>query len=246
MSQTITVTGMILSALPIGEYDKRVVILSRERGKISAFAKGARRPNSMLVGTTSPFLFGTFTLYEGRSSYTMQQAEIQNYFGELRTDIEAVSYGFYFLEFAEYVTRENNDETEILKLLYQTMRIVVKRSISLSLIRCIFELKMICLEGEAPQVFSCVGCGKQGEPYWFSAAKGGLLCRDCVPKASDARRVGQSTVYALAFIVATPVEKLYTFTVTEKVLEELKQSAKRCVDVYIGHTFRSLEMLEFL
>ena len=56
------------------------------------------------------------------------------------------------------------------------MRIVVKRSISLSLIRCIFELKMICLEGEAPQVFSCVGCGKQGEPYWFSAAKGGLLC----------------------------------------------------------------------
>ena len=53
-------------------------------------------------------------------------------------------------------------------------------------------------------------------------------------------------VYALAFIVATPVEKLYTFTVTEKVLEELKQSAKRCVDVYIGHTFRSLEMLEFL
>lgn len=200
----------------------------------------------MLVGTTSPFLFGTFTLYEGRSSYTMQQAEIQNYFGELRTDIEAVSYGFYFLEFAEYVTRENNDETEILKLLYQTMRIVVKRSISLSLIRCIFELKMICLEGEAPQVFSCVGCGKQGEPYWFSAAKGGLLCRDCVSKVSDARRVGQSTVYALAFIVATPVEKLYTFTVTEKVLEELKQSAKRCVDVYIGHTFRSLEMLEFL
>ena len=69
----------------------------------------------MLVGTTSPFLFGTFTLYEGRSSYTMQQAEIQNYFGELRTDIEAVSYGFYFLEFAEYVTRENNDETEIFK-----------------------------------------------------------------------------------------------------------------------------------
>ena len=113
----------------------------------------------MLVGTTGPFLFGTFTLYEGRSSYTLQQAEIQNYFGELRTDIEAVTYGFYFLEFAEYCTRENNDETEILKLLYQTMRIVVKRSISLPLIRCIFELKMICLEGEAPQAFACAALG---------------------------------------------------------------------------------------
>lgn len=176
----------------------------------------------MLVGTTGPFLFGTFTLYEGRSSYTLQQAEIQNYFGELRTDIEAVTYGFYFLEFAEYCTRENNDETEILKLLYQTMRIVVKRSISLPLIRCIFELKMICLEGEAPQAFACAG------------------------QAADVLPFGQSALYALQFIEGTPVEKLYTFTVSDDVLAQLKKAAKRCVDVYIGHTFRSLEMLEMI
>ncbi len=246
MSQTITVTGMILSALPIGEYDKRVVILSRERGKISAFARGARRPNSMLVGTTSPFLFGAFTLYEGRNSYTLQQADIQNYFGELRTDIEAVSYGCYFLEFAEYCTRENNDETEILKLLYQTMRIVVKRSISLPLIRCIFELKMICLEGEAPQVFAYAGCGKQEDLHGFSAGRGGMLCPDCARKAADTIPLGQSALYALQFIEGTPVEKLYTFTVSDEVLNQLKRAAKRCVDVYIGHEFRSLAMLEIL
>ena len=237
---------MILSALPIGEYDKRVVILSRERGKISAFARGARRPNSMLVGTTGPFLFGTFTLYEGRSSYTLQQAEIQNYFGELRTDIEAVTYGFYFLEFAEYCTRENNDETEILKLLYQTMRIVVKRSISLPLIRCIFELKMICLEGEAPQAFACAGCGKTEGLSRFSASRGGMLCPDCAGQATDVLPFGQSALYALQFIEGTPVEKLYTFTVSDDVLAQLKKAAKRCVDVYIGHTFRSLEMLEMI
>lgn len=200
----------------------------------------------MLVGTTSPFLFGTFTLYEGRTSYTMQQADIQNYFGELRKDIEAVSYGFYFLEFAEYCTRENNDETDILKLLYQTMRIVVKRSISLQLVRSIFELKMICLEGEAPQVFECTACAKKEDLLFFSASRGGILCGKCSGNVFDAIKVDQSTVYALQFIVGTPVEKLYTFTVSPKVLEQLKKTAKRCVDVYIGHTFRSLEMLEIL
>nr|WP_288722498.1 DNA repair protein RecO [uncultured Sellimonas sp.] len=246
MNQTITVTGMILSAIPIGEYDKRIVILSRERGKISAFARGARKPGSMLMGTTNPFVFGTFSLYEGRSSYTLKQTDIQNYFGELLTDIEAAYYGFYFLEFADYCTRENNDETEILKLLYQTMRIVVKRSIPLQLIRYIFELKIISLGGEAPRVFECSGCGKTEDIFWFSARKGGLLCGGCQGKAEDAIPVQKSTVYALQFIVATPVEKLYTFTVSGEVLSQLSQVSRRYMDVYVGHHFKSMDMLKLV
>ena len=56
MGQTITLTGMILSAAPVGEYDRRVMLLTKERGKISAFARGARRPGNQKMPVTD-FIF---------------------------------------------------------------------------------------------------------------------------------------------------------------------------------------------
>lgn len=152
MQDFVMVTGMVLSSVPMGEFDKRVVILTKERGKISAFAKGARRQNSKLMARTNPFCFGTFKLYEGRTSYNLVDAEIDNYFDSFLTDLEGSMYGMYFCDVADYYSRENNDEVQMLLLLYQTMRALQNDKLPNELIQYIFEMKAIVVNGEFPGV----------------------------------------------------------------------------------------------
>lgn len=254
MPASASVTGMVLSAMPVGDYDKRLVILTKELGKISAFAKGARRPNSALLACSQPFAFGEFSLYAGSSSYTILSAEISNYFGELRNDLDGLCCGFYFCEFADYLTKENNDERNILKLLYQTLRVLGKKYLEEQLVRAIFELKIMALNGESPQVFRCVKCDRslqeqkdkaeaQEMHYYFSAVCGGILCEGCRGYDKNAISINTSTLYAMQYIISKEIEKLYSFTVSEEVLNELKRCIKAYLECYIDHEFKSLDML---
>ena len=153
MSDGITLTGMVLSSMPIGDYDKRVVLLTRERGKIAAFARGARRQKSILLGPTRPMAFGSFDLYEGRDSYTMKSARIQDYFDELSRDLEQIGYGSYFLEVAAAYTVEGVEASEILMLLYLSLKALQKPSIPKPLVRCVFELRLMVINGVYDLIF---------------------------------------------------------------------------------------------
>ena len=215
MQEYIWVTGIILKQTPVGEYDRHISILTKERGKLSAFARGARKATSRLAAATAPFAFGTFKLYEGKSSYTLAEADIQNYFEELRSDYIGACYGLYFAEVTDHYTRENNDEREMLKLLYQSLRALCAASLPDPLVRGVFECKAIAVNGEFP-----------GPP-------------------AD-RELEESTVYCLQYIASSPIEKLYTFAVTDTVLEQLKQVAEEYMKRFVGRDFKSLEVLQNL
>ncbi len=215
MQEFIWVTGIILKQAPVGEFDRRICLLTREKGKISAFAKGARKPGSRLAAAMNPFSFGNFRLYEGRSSYNVVEADIQNYFEELREDYIGACYGMYFAEVADYYTRENNDEREMMKLLYQSLRALCAPSLPDALVKCVFELKAIAVNGEFP-----------GMP--------------------QDRQLEESTVYTLHYIVTSPIEKLYTFTVSETVLKELEEVSESYRERCMDRTFKSIEILKAL
>ena len=152
MNNLVQVTGMVLEVYPVNDYDRRVVILTKERGKITAFSRGARRLNNKMMAATNRFCFGQFKLYEGKNAYNLADAEISYYFEELREDFEVAFLGMYFLEVASYYTRENNDDTLMLKLLFQSIKAIIKESLDNRLVRSIYEIKALVINGEFPGI----------------------------------------------------------------------------------------------
>lgn len=238
------VTGMVLFAAPNGEFDKRVMILTKERGKITAFARGARRPNSSLLAATNPFAFGTFSVYEGKNAYTLVQAQITNYFRELASSLEEAYYGFYFLELAGYYAQENEDGTQLLKLLYQSLRALMNPHLDNRLVRAVFELKAMVFQGEYPQVFECVSCGKTEKLIRLVFEKNGVCCEDCCKGMMDGVFLKDSVLYTFQYVITAPPEKLYTFTLTEETLRDFQKIMKRLCRQYQDRNFKSLEVLE--
>lgn len=212
MDEFVTVTGMVLSSSPMGEYDRRLCLLTLERGKISAFARGARRPKSALMAGCRQFTFGKFALYEGRNSYTVRNIEVKSYFDELAADPERACYGFYFLELTEFYTRENADEAVVMKLLYQALRALSNEHLPNPLVRAVFELKIMMLNGD----------------YLHE----------------EQERQSEGVRYALEYILVSPPERLFTFTLTDEKLRELIRFAAKNRQRFLEKEFKTLPVLE--
>ena len=173
------------------------------------------------MAPANPFVFGSFTLYEGRTSYNLNQVSVQHHFVELATQRPGVYYGYYFLELADYFGKEGTDEKEMMNLLYVTIKAILNPHIEDRLVRCIYELRTMVIQGVMPRCFSVQVAGeslrKKKMESFFSQDEHGILCADCGRMAMDRKRISEATLYAMRYIAVSPLAKLYTFTVRDDV-----------------------------
>ena len=148
MSERIQASGTVLAVFPQGERDRRIVIETCELGRITAFARGIQRPGNPLMAAASPFATGRFTLYAGASAYRLADAEIREYFRELSQEIPGVYYGFYFLDLVDYYGREGIDGTDMLNLLFLSLKALMNPNLDNELVRRIFELRLFVINGD--------------------------------------------------------------------------------------------------
>lgn len=215
MANEVPLNGIILSGQPIGEYDRRLVILTKERGKISCFARGARKQSSPLLGNTRSFAFGCFYLYEGRSTYSLHSAQIQNYFEELIKDYDATLYACYFAEIADYYGHEGIEAKDPINLLYMAFCALTDERLNREIIKSVYEIRSVVLSGECPPP------------------------ENVLPD----RQMTEDLKKLFMYIAASPIDKLFKFTLGEKSVKLLKHFSERLISISIDKKLKSKDML---
>lgn len=238
--------GLVIKEVNIGEADKIITILSKEYGKMSAVAKGARRARSRLTVCTQFLCYSEFLLFKGREIHTINSCEVIESFSEVGLDLTRLTYAAHIADLIYDTIQENQPATRTLKLLLNTLYYLVKTKRDPELITKIFELRYLCILGYAPYVKGCMNCSNQKlEGLSFSFKKCGFICDNgsCYSEDPYAIKVSSGTVRAMCHIVYSSADKLFAFELSPAVLKELGYIIDRYLKERLEKNYNKLKFL---
>ena len=170
--------AIVLRTHKLGEADRIITLLTRDRGKIRAVAKGVRRTKSKFGARLEPFSRVDLLVFEGKSLDIITQAESLNAYGQdLALDYSLWTAGQTMLESADRLTQEESISAESqYLLLVGALRTLVSGEHAAALVLDAFLLRSLSLAGYSPNLDACVICGIAGVQPFFHVATGGALC----------------------------------------------------------------------
>ena len=180
-ARSFRVEAVVLRHSDWGEADRILTLYTRERGKVRAIAKGARKIRSRKAGHLEPFTRVTLQLAKGRDLLIVTQVDTLNAYLALGANLVKTGYASYAVELLDRFTYEDESENyAIFRLLTEILDRIATEPEPWLAIRY-YEVRLLDLLGFRPHLFECANCGEPIRPVnqYFSPAAGGVLCPKC-------------------------------------------------------------------
>ena len=173
--------AVVLRHADWGEADRILTLYSRERGKVRAIAKGARKIRSRKAGHLEPFTRVALQLAKGRDLLIVTQADTLDPYLALGADLVKTGYASYAVELLDRFTYEDESENYAIFLLLTEVLTRIATDPDPWLALRYYEVRLLDLLGFRPHLFECANCGEPIQPVdqFFSPAAGGVLCPKC-------------------------------------------------------------------
>lgn len=221
--RTYKTDALVLATRPLGEADRLIDLLTWEKGKITAVARGARKVKSKLAAGVDLFTHGYYQLHRGRSLDLITGQEVRQHFTAFREDAALYPYGLYLAELTGRLVRSEEPANAPCALLLEGWRLLCDGGLPDRMLFCLaFELKLLDLMGFRPHLKGCLLCGAPEAPY-FSPSQGGLLCRRCT--GGDAINLSAGTAALARRLLEAPLEQVKMLRPLAPQLQELAAAA---------------------
>jgi DNA repair protein RecO (recombination protein O) len=204
--------AIVLRSIRYGEADRILHLYTADNGRISAIAKGSRRPNSRFGGRLEPFFRLRMDLHEGRSElHTVTGAHTLAGHARLRTDVRALDSATRACDAVARLFETSEPHPAVFNLLCRKLSLLddeparATRALTLA-----FRLKLLVAAGLVPRLSACGACSRAIDelqrPLRFSGPSGGVLCDTCWPRLGAAHAAGGESFpiddEALGFMLA--------------------------------------------
>ncbi|MCD4830256.1 MAG: DNA repair protein RecO [Anaerohalosphaeraceae bacterium] len=185
--------GIVLRNVNYSETSQILTFFTELNGKVSAIAKGSRRPKNKFAGPLEILTAGEMVIMPGADDrlWTLTEFEQIFYPVSLRKSLPALNSVLLAAEILNILTIEHDIHQRLymgmLEFMQEMERCADERQILLTLLS--FQLFLLKETGGEPVLDFCVNCKSHYGPLWqrcfFSSTASGLVCRDCQGNFAD-------------------------------------------------------------
>ena len=242
--------AVVIGRRPLGESDRLVTFYTREFGKLSGVAKGARRPRSRFGSALELFTLGQLLFFDtGRSGLVrVDHFDSLHSFVAVWEDLERLGQGAWVAECLGRLTADRDPHAGLYGLLVRALRALEGRARPSRVALC-FALRAVDLFGHRPRLDRCLVCGRVPDgAVRLDCAEGRIICWEC-DSVTGGGEQGQGIVFSHA--AREGLRRLRTLRWDEALAAFFPQAVEagmtRTVEAYvvrlIGYTPRSTRFL---
>lgn len=203
--------AICIRAIDYSETSQIVTFFARSAGKISAIAKGSKRPKSAFDGPIEIFSYGKIVFSDSNKEKLATLTEFEPAYGSagvtgLSNNLSALNSCLFAAELLNNLTHDYDPHPQLfddfLQFLENIQNISNKHQILAILI--LFQFSLLKEVGLRPILNACANCKtryegrKTRDDVYFSSSANGLICRDCEVAFPDRIRLSKTAANCLS------------------------------------------------
>lgn len=237
--------AIVLREQPIEEFDSILTLLTKERGVISAYARGARK-RSAARASMELLSCACFVLFSNREKYSVDKADLNRLFMGVRSDMEKLALASYFCELTAEAAPREEESGEYLSLLLNTLHLLDRGKRTCEQVKPVYELRFMTLAGFMPDLVGCKNCRSfEAERMFFIPLASELLCGACGGESVQGHvELSRGVLAAMRHILYSEHDKLFSFTLSPSGFRYLNTVTEHYVMTQLDKRFPTFEFYE--